>query len=647
MWPTFYLPRLSVIPDSDSHLCGTATGSAGVPIVVPNPPIFQSGQNQVVIVSYKTNSTITWPASGWNQIFEAADIAGSGSYQTSTQKVYWRQWNGSDPPFSATVPSGFEDIAYLSVAIGNQNVSDPIFTGYMQNPDATVPYTRCPIGPAQYLEFVSAKDLFLQWSTNAYGFNPADEPNPADVSFACTNNDNFSPPGIGHTLAAVRTANDANNLIPYSDLSLSGWTAFGITRDVFGVNSSTLSKCRLRATAASSKHYMSTTVNLTAGKTYAFVMSYSAFNNAGLNIWMTYIKPDASEHGFGCDASQSVRKNLVGSTEVLWTGDNILNANPIGDINYGIFGSVLGFLIHADQTGTYELRIHLSDGSDPNTPNAPNTTYAAYLESAAVVDGPTKMQVPVLLPTSGAAIAKGSVPYFLPRPPVVPNAIASWPWSAFVMRKAGGKRPLCKLMNAQQREVLVHFSDNAITESRLAHPMDNGDLGFFGARTSHSVYSFLSQKKFYTELHLSSYGTGIADDSYSIGVCPMECMITRSGILSIPGSLVGQYSYSSTGKTFTNGVQDAGLIAAWAPGDDIGVGIDFNANQVTFYRNGSLVKTQSLNAAQVTRMFVGMFGYWSFYSADKQAQISYNFRGSFSGRKPAGFSAFDFDNEIP
>lgn len=650
MWPTFFMPLMAIQERNGQvdHLCGTDTCGSGNPFDVPNPLSLAAGNSQVIVVSYYTNDVPVWPdaTDGWSLIFDTSTVQGNGTW-SGNQKVFYRIWNGTDPDFQVTIPSGSLSGAWLSMSLANANDADPIFSGYIFLAESYPVGVMSIQGDAQYLECANTGDVFLQVSSSEGDFTSAQEPATADVEFACTNTS--VPTNWGHTLSAIYAARQANNLIPYSKVDPSGWTLNALTRDTATAYSTKVKPAlRLYTSGGSSKHYAECSVDLEAGKSYAFVMSYFANNGAGA-YWMTYEKPDTSEHGVGFNAARNVKATLSGSTEVsasvktdnvecLIQGDNIM----------GYFGSTAGIMIRADTTGTYKLRIHISanTSTDPNTNNSPSASAILWIQDVALIEGPSVSIIPTMLPTSGAAILPGQAAYVRPTPFIENYPFSPTGWFSLAVRRAGGSRPVCRLMECKRRGVLLDFGDNNINDSRLLAAPEIDDP--YPLRTSHAVYSQLADKKFYLELYVSSWGTGSTNDDYSIGMCPFEAATNNSSASSSTptGGWPGQYVYCSTGKTFTNGTVDGSTIAAWQVGDYVGVGLDLTDNEITFYLNGTLVKTMAINSSQYDRLWVGLFGFFSDYSLDKQARMTYNFRGPFGGRKPSGFAAFDFDNEL-
>lgn len=650
MWPTFFIPGLAryieLIFGEVDHICGKGTYSSASPLIVSNPPSLASGDTQLVFVTYTTNTSEVWPddTDGWYQVFGSSIVQGSGAWP-GNQKAYCRKWNGTDGPFTVTMPSGAVSAAWISVSLGRGNANDPLFTGYLMLPEANVSLASTLEGPAQYLQAANIGDVLFQFSGSDPDWLSTDEPSGDDVEFACTHVGTL----YGHTVSGMYARNRANNLLPYSKVQPAGWTLNALTRDTVSAFST---KCkpalRLYSSGGTTKHYAETEVALEAGKTYAFVMSYLAKNDPSTRYYMTYKKPDTSEHGAGWNAAFDTVYTLTGSTEIDSTNENdLIFTRPFGESLTTYFGGVAGIPIRADVTGTYKLRIHITSAADPNTNSNPNTAHNLWIQDVALIESPSASIVPTLLPTNGTAIAVGDSDYLRVAPHKQRYPYTSLAWGSIVLRRESGVRPLCVLSMPMERGVTYDFSDYEINDSRslLRPDLDDDPRPM---RTTHAVYSLLPNQKFYFELYVDTFGTGSTDANYSIGVAPFECSTNYNGAGAalVTGDHVGQYTYCSTGATYTNGTLDGSTVSAWGAGDYIGCGINFTDSKITFYRNGTLVKTMTMNANEKHRLWVGLLGFFSDYSADKQARFTYNFKGPFGGRKPTGFVAFDFDNEV-
>jgi hypothetical protein len=314
-------------------------------------------------------------------------------------------------------------------------------------------------------------------------------------------------------------------------------------------------------------------------------------------------------------------------------------------------GGEFSFLIHADTTGTHQIRLYVTSpqtiGGMPSQPD--DATAGTYngnqwtaISGVVLQEGPTFNQIASYIPTTDAPVLKGERAGVLFPAPT--NVLFGY-WTGLVMRRAGGKRPLCRLFAPRMQHVSMEFGDTSFTDTTEKH--DDAQHGYNAIGTSQAVYELLPAKKFYMEMRVDAIGA--THDAYTCGVAFHQSVQSwhqnQGASMPVVGDTAGQYAYVSNGKTWTDGTQDAGTVTAWAAGDYVGVGIDFTNWQVTHYLNGTLVKTQSIpNDWRRGALWCGCFGVRGESATSLQA--TYNFRGPFGGRKPSGFTAFDFDNEV-
>jgi hypothetical protein len=668
MWPTFYIPLALQADDFISigayEVCGHT--SSGTSITIPTPTEIEDGDIQVVVLEYVISVGLSpvYPDVAdpeWKRAFES-DVEATGGYGDSRQTIFWRTWHTGDAAFSLGISGGGGGItaAYTSVALTRPNTADPWFSTYTylylkdNNPSAIKDSygSSCTL-----MEISSSGDLVVFVSAPRYGVSATGEPAGSAVTFACT--ESVIAPGSGgngHTIAGVEArVNGVNNLLTYCpSLDPAGWTNVGLTRTAPspGISVDAVSYVRLTS-SGTSRHYMEQEVTLEAGKTYMFAAAYRSFSevNPSPYFWLTYVKPDNTEHGVGAWGTNSI--TFTSSTEVVWNGAGSPSLNEQIGLSYSIGGN-LSYLITPSATGTYKMRVHVTygpfgmhPGYQPDDPLAPsNGNQWADIAGVVLQEGPATQQQPCFLPTTSAPILPGDeAGVIVPEPNSENTAGVYLGYTMLVLRRSGGSRPPCRLFSPGTRNRSLEFSDYAIVDTRERH--DEAITGYMALGASHVVYEHLAGKKYYCELYVNSFGTGAANDAYSIGVCLAGAM-QDIGVATKIGDWPGQYSYMSTGKTWTNGTQDGGSVATWSPGDYIGVGIDFTNWEVTFYRNGSLVKTQNI-ASNYNRygLWRAQFGVRGDITASKQARFTYNFAGSFGGRKPTGFLAYDFDNEVP
>lgn len=662
MWPTFYIPSVlspgeSFVDPEVSVKCGSFSGS-GTPRVatIPNPDGIVNGQIQLVLVSYFTNGTPVWPDFAtdgiWHDVFYGFRIVGpGGTWGIGRQRIFWRVYDSADPLFTITQPSGAINGVYLSMTLLNGHLEDPISGGlHCKNHFAS--FGPAIQGACQGLLPDNAGDLFFVQSGDGAGASAANEPDvPTDAEFACsgTASSGFS----GHTtFGRTAGARQANNLLRHSGtLSSDAWSYVGmaVTAAPTNYSSTTRSRGFMQQMTGTTKHYVEQSVELEAGKTYLFAVrgfgqNGSANNNA---LWLTYEKPDLTEHGWGSRLANTTRATLSGSTEVdvSTLAGSPSYTHPVANSGTDYFGGTWSLLIHADQSGTYKLRIHLGRvDTDANTATAGLTSRDFYVVDTLLQEGPSVAQVPTFVTTTGAPLSEQSGALLAPW--AVGSGDAHRHWNVLRFRRSGGRRRVNTLASLSSRGTRLDFSDFAINDTRFLD--DPGSEGPEALTTSHVVYEFLPHKKYYCEVYVESYGTGSVATNYCIGVSPHETVQTgqTDQVGANLGEAAGQYVYRSIGTTRNNGGAGAS-VDQWQVGDYIGVGLDFTNEEVTFYRNGTLQATHAIaDSQQLHTLWGGLFGAFGPATAADQARFVWNFRGPFGGRKPSGFVAWDFDNEI-
>ena len=674
MWPTMFMPLCLIetdFRDGDiDHLCGIATPVSGT-VTVPTPSTIETGMIQLVIASYWTNTTPTWPgfANGWREAFDAETIpVSSEPFGDGTQKIFWRIFTAGDPAFAATIPSGNLEICYVSMILRNTNLNDPILNAWMMHRPSS-PYGPHPALPANYIEVAKEGDVIIQFTSPDRTLGDSTVPDAGSVEFSCKHATAASP-GTGHIVSALygKRGNVSNLLRQSKTLATSAWTYVGMTREsnpIEGIGNVAKANVRLRQATGTTKHYIEQEVALEAGKTY--LLGACGFGNrAGTRkttVWLSYVKPDSSEHGCGGEvgtASSGDRANISGATAGRWDdtpGPSVFNFT--GDPFTGEFGHTFTLPIVCDTTGTYKIRLHLTDGItlDPGSTSAGNTGVWWVSSDMVLQEQANGALYPhaSFYPTAADAVAVGDVPYTLLAPPdLLDNASNSARgFGGIVVRRGSpAKRPLCKLFNPASRGIRLDVSDYKIEDTRIRNGLDiqTGASGpaYEGATSSHCVSEYLSHKKYYFEVKVTSIGTAGTHAAYAIGFCPFYANhLTPDFLADPPGDYTTQYAYNSTGQVYRNGTLEAGTVDAWVSGDIIGAAIDFTNWEISFYRNGTLQDTVSIaNNSRRYALWNCICSWLHEDTAAAQARFTWNFRGPFGGRKPSGFVAFDFDNEL-
>lgn len=676
MWPTFFIPYVEMpefISGSPAEVCGTASGAS---ISIPNPSPIAVGATQLLIIDlkYSAGATLTLPDQtdpAWRRIFNGDRVARTSPavYGEGNQYMFWRVYSAGATNATISVSTGSVTAAYTSVVLNNPNTTDRWFSAHVTQFGGSAEGNGTEYrwyGPLTGMEIARSGDLALWCSAPGGGWSSSNEPATADVEFSCTPTFVAAGSGAnGHTVAGISTyAKTANNLLQSCPLiDPAYWTIVGLTRATDVVLGT---ECRVPAfftnNTGTGQHYIEQSVTLEAGKTYLYAVTWMAYDATNPHPWgwMTYVKPDTTEHGFGFDAVGNVAA-VTGSTEVVWGGAGRpgFSHGVVGDNTSGFFGDESTMLIKPDTTGTYKIRFYITPSSAVQ-PSASYDTVANLgsldrarqwfgISGMLLQEGPSTDQIASYVETTATAAAKGTVPGVLFPIAKFTTGAGSGVYkgsTVIIARRAGGIRPSCRLFAPRLKGVSLGFSDFTITDTYERH--DNNERGYQALGTTHVVHDQLPSTKFYCELYVNSFGTGAADDAYSVGACAFAGLQDSYNVTTKVGDYVGQYAYMSTGKTWTDGTQDGGTVTGWSVGDYIGVGIDFTNWQVTFYRNGTLLKTQTItNDYDKYTLWMAQFGIRGPGTGDKQARFTYNFTGPFSGRKPAGFVAYDFDNEIP
>jgi len=115
---------------------------------------------------------------------------------------------------------------------------------------------------------------------------------------------------------------------------------------------------------------------------------------------------------------------------------------------------------------------------------------------------------------------------------------------------------------------------------------------------------------------------------------------------------LGIYGYSRRGRWSENGVVTAveDAAARLTIGDIVGIGVDVSATPgtITWYKNGTLVRTTSLATdARLTHLVAGAgWGDGGSTATTQNTEMSFNVTGPFDGRLPSGYNAWDWPNEV-
>jgi hypothetical protein len=416
----------------------------------------------------------------------------------------------------------------------------------------------------------------------------------------------------------------------------------------------------LTQATGTTRHYIEQSVELEAGKTYCLAVA-GGTNDLGsqqTSVHLTYVKPDNTEHGVGIRGAGSYtnatwRVNVAGS-EIEW-GDNP-GPGYMSDVPsvFNLAGGLLHLPIICTESGTYKIRINVGVNlpvTDPTTAQAGNANAVWYHSDIVLQESNVAAQMPVFVPTEADPILPEDAEFYIP--PI---------WNTVGLGDATGLRTACFVL---RRNTTIptrppcYLHAPGIDGRRFDFAADGLSLTSTRGRyystirvnciqSSHAVSRYLTgATKFYYEMNVTSFGSGGTDDDYFIALNLVEAGNVNLHYVNQPYKHAYQYGYSSTGKVYNSGTLVGSGYATWQIGDEVGASIDFENWEIKFYRNGTVIETISIvDDGRRDGLFMAAVGLTGVNTYATEAELSANFRGPFGGRKPSGFVAFDFDNEV-
>lgn len=137
-------------------------------------------------------------------------------------------------------------------------------------------------------------------------------------------------------------------------------------------------------------------------------------------------------------------------------------------------------------------------------------------------------------------------------------------------------------------------------------------------------------------------GVVLWDAQIQEGVARIEASST--GTLTDTSKAVGSLTYARSGNVYNQSNVVSQTLPTFAPGDIIGVALDLSTGNgsAQFYKNGVAVGTPE----NLFGLGLPYFAATSFGGRDGAQANVCNFAGPFGGRKPTGYAAYDYRNEV-
>ena len=669
MWPTFFIHGLArgandgfVDPDID-YLCGEwLAATSGT---IPTPAGASAGDTQLVVMTCSGVPSVTADGNPWHMLGNSGWIPGSLS--GGGQLVLWRVYDPADGDLAWTSGGGIKGV-YLSVLLKNQNDADPIFNAMSASRTLSAldvgPWWATPITGLECVEsgdlaiFISHPSVSSILGVPAYP--DLTGPGASESEFFCNNTqDGGASPHPGHVVSGtVVYKNRQHNLLKGApSFDLAHWTATNIAllNNVAGTYH--LEPAQLDPINGDTKHYIEQEVTLEAGKRYMLQLAFTFRAATTALPWMTILDENGNEGGIRCHTSTAGLPSVISAnSSAILSSDEKDRGAAYTDQHAGNDSfRIAGFCTEPAATGTYRVRVYVSSGTDPTgSPGTSDPSGVVRISGISLAEVFDYNEQPYFLETANTAIERGSVPGVSPNIPTKESGGTEASGEGFaivVMRRSGGPRPPCKLFQPCMKNIGIQLGDLTQTDMliRGSYGQFLDDVGnaqqYFGICATHALHTTLSHKKFYYEMTPTAFGVNGAMRTYAIGYSPCYGAIIKPMTARV-GTQDGNYNYCADGSIYEDGTLVT-TVTAWSVDDNVGASIDFDTFEIKYYLNGTLVHTSDFSGtAYETALWTVHCSTTGADSSNQAASFAWNFAGPFGGRKPSGFYAYDFDNEV-
>lgn len=429
---------------------------------------------------------------------------------------------------------------------------------------------------------------------------------------------------------------------------LGGWTPYGLTTYDLGLSayvySGTYKIARLVSNTTPGLHYVEQEVSLVAGRTYtltwAFFQSaggYTTYPNMGIGV----IPPSGSGNEFGGVHSGYAQSGIIDLSSSpyndpqagrgTWWDMEALTTEGDGLPNFNTPRGTMVFT--AQETGTYTFRVYAADG--PNWADISHSTARTlYVDRMSLVEGIAPATwLPSTLPDFWQYVQPSPAYIYVSNTGNHGSHLSfqvnpSGPLPTAMMVPFAGQAPVWPSddgLSVTSTSYNAYGNDNEVLLcNRLIYPARGGTL-----------------QKYYAEVTYQG-AAGSVTNNY-IGVGPVWASI--EDIENVPTDM---YTFAIGGAVKVPPNSSA-TSAPWTPtvGDKFGILVDYDAEEVTLYKNGVVLRTVTMEATAGEEHVDQPFLFVAECSRSYGAGVPYfdfNFTGPFS-YKPVGAVAWDAEND--
>lgn len=597
MWPTFFIPGLArftgdVPLEYAAFRCGTTVAPIDMAVDFPTA---RAGQCIFFVVYAQYNIAFTDSDAFIEHASDILPLALKGHSVLDTAKnyipnVYYKFLTSDDldRTFEFTV-DGFlvGPVCVAAFVVPDVHAECPVMTPSTWWPERYASHAICgPVEMPGQDAYVFQVIGYLPTSVTAPAtpFQLGEVCGPQDVTLLA--DEDFGHQGDGadrptkqYWLGAwkARHAQDENWIAgeePTNTLNtMNGWTNVGMTRTQSGTHYALL------AASGSGRHQMEYEVSLTAGEEYTFAVQISS-PDAGFSApFISIYDPNGDEAGFGFWKDQRNYGGPAGPNFYIDTAADRTTQWHAGwyfpdiDGSPNTAGGWMFIHFKARTSGTHALRIGTTQGNSTLSYTALSIqeervrVHHAMFRRGFV--NPMRVYTPDGAVTDGTGSEMGRAATFNAR-----GFLAATTWSyAWSIVPATGTVPPIRIAHGADTDIDGFPPDtNPLIPRQSLEYGGNHNGSHHLSRPLYPIANGVAGK-YYLELKVN---TAVASQVIIFGVSPMWRGIANSDPIT---SLTPVYSYEASGV---------------ASGDVYGMTVDFDAHEVKFYKNNSLVATRTM-----------------------------------------------------
>jgi hypothetical protein len=588
----------------------------------------------------------------------------------------WRRWSEGDAT-TVTLSKATQVTALNACihALRNVHPEDPFSLAVLHpgtNTGGNVAGADAmPPNPLPYCESSVRFDFYNSGNGSIVPLSELEYPETDDVLFSGfiqgTEPDgvNFNPSNALFYALRTPVAGEANNLLEYSDFNdapvSSGWTLTNMSFSLVDSAGIRSRRFRLVTSGAAIKYEMTKSFTCAAGQKYCmWVIIDDQWRATGIGYYRA-----GTYHGF---RTAGLDKRIKEGTDDVRIVKFFIAQDGVSSGTFYYMALYFGFEVET----AIELCIPACNSSSPYSRTWANgdATNDRVIHAVGVAEVPSFLHTPALIRnTTGSPLRGGSMTHACaPRlktqwtvDPVVTTAPGSMPTTAFslLVRSANAPAPAIDIRHYEEFPhsydyvSSVQFDQYKLSvgqwsPARRTNPASAGfacprpiipgighdrlyiefEVGFIGdPSSSTSVHDPWA----YVTIFGDGMETHAADDSGF----PRETFTTGAR---------NKWGYSARGRWSEDGTVTAAedASARIVTGTFVGVGVNLADGEITWYKDGALVRTSPLSVEQRKRWFVAGIGFGEGSRAGHLPQIAVSMTAP--RYLPAGFEPIDWPN---